>query len=150
MREFDDKGLNLAKAQGNIFVESLERYECSSSYFIKRFMNSEICSRIDRENEINIALVFEELEEKYQLTRGNKKYSIDSIYWIGYIYRYWSYVFELPSNEVYKIISANQLVQLYEPYHTLDPESTIRRIYESKNIKPEKDLLQILKKIYML
>ena len=72
------------------------------------------------------------------------------MYWMGYIYRYWAYVFELSSKEIYKIISGNELAQLFEPYHTLDPELAIRRIYEERNIKPEKDLLQILKRIYML
>lgn len=150
MKEFDEKGLRLAKTQGNIFVESLDRYKCSSSYFVKRYMNSEICYKIDKENEINVAEVFDELENIYKLDRGNIKINTDTMYWMGYIYRYWAYVFELSSKEIYKIISGNELAQLFEPYHTLDPELAIRRIYEERNIKPEKDLLQILKRIYML
>lgn len=150
MKQFDEIGLNLAKVQGNLFVESINRYECSSAHFIKVFMNSEICAYIDKYEQIDIAGVFDELESKHKLSTGNEKFNVDNIYWIGYLYRYWAYRYETNSKNIYKIINARQLNELYDIYHTLDPDVAIERIYEAKNITSEKDYLSIIKRIYLL
>lgn len=148
MRKFDENGLRLAKSQANMFVESISRYNCGSNYFIRRFMNSDICFWIDRFDEFDISSVFNALEKDYQFETGKEKFSVDSIYWIGYLYRYWAYTYEIYSVEIYKIITAKELNNIYEAYHSLDPDLAIKRIYEAKKIKPEKNMLAIMKKVY--
>ena len=57
------------------------------------------------------------------------------MYWIGYLYRYFSYTYELPSTRVYKIVKPKELRGLFLPYHTLSIEQAIERILEAKGIK---------------
>ncbi|MEI3191800.1 MAG: hypothetical protein V8S36_06115, partial [Lachnospiraceae bacterium] len=62
------------------------------------------------------------------------KYSKNEIYWIGYIYRYFSYTYELSSVRVYKTIKPRELRELFVPYHSMDPSQAIERILEAKNL----------------
>ena len=88
------------------------------------------------------------LKSKHNLERGSIKYSEDSLYWMGYLYRYWCYTYQAKSRSVYKIIQAEELHSLYLPYHTLDPGTAIRRILEAKNLPQERSALDCLKKAY--
>lgn len=74
------------------------------------------------------------------------------MYWIGYLYRYFSFTYELSSLQVYKIIKPKELRALYLPYHSLSPSQAIERILESKGMMynetvETKRQLEILKKI---
>ena len=133
MREFDEAGLWLAKAQGSIFEESLERYSGSSPIFIRNYMYAEETFNVDRFDEFDSAKIIFELNKK-RLDIGKIKYSNDVIYWIGYIYRYWVYVYETNSIRIYKIANADEMSKYYRAYHTMDPKFAIDRILEDKNI----------------
>lgn len=61
------------------------------------------------------------------------------MYWIGYLYRYFSYTHELSSIRVYKIVKPKELRGLFLPYHTLSPEQAIERILEAKGILLNQD-----------
>lgn len=150
MKELDELGINLCKGQGNLFVESLDRYTGSSSIFIKRFMNCKECFRIDKYYEFDSAGIFEEMENRYDLQRGKEKFDPEAMYWVGYLYRYWAYVYEKSSSQIYKIISGKELSMLYGPYHTLDPKAAIDRICEAKGVDQQISQLQILKRIYLM
>ena len=56
------------------------------------------------------------------------------MYWIGYIYRYFSFTYDLSSSQVYKIIKPKELRGLFLPYHTMDPYQAIERILEAKGM----------------
>ena len=56
------------------------------------------------------------------------------MYWIGYIYRYFSFTYDLSSSQVYKIIKPKELRGLFLPYHTMDPSQAIERILEAKGM----------------
>ena len=56
------------------------------------------------------------------------------MYWIGYLYRYFSITYELTSAQVYKIIKPKELRGLFLPYHTMDPSQAIERILEAKGM----------------
>ena len=53
------------------------------------------------------------------------------MFWIGYIYRYFSYTYQKTSKQVYKIIKPKELRGLFLPYHTMDPAQAIERILEA-------------------
>ena len=78
------------------------------------------------------------VESKY----GSVKYSPNEMYWIGYIYRYFSYTYEKSSSQVYKIIKPKELRKLFFAYHTMDPSQAIERILEAKGypINEEEEL----------
>lgn len=139
MRKIDDTGLMLAKFQGDLFEKSTEYLNCSSVYFVKKFMNSKLVKSIDDSAFINeskdIYLILDELQKETDLSVGKKKLPKSVMSWIGYLYRYWSYVYEVSSNYLFKIIKTEELSRLYEAYHSLDVEEAIKRISESKNIR---------------
>ena len=75
------------------------------------------------------------IEEEYGAsTYGSVKYNLNELYWIGYLYRYFSYTYNMSSIQVYKIVKPKELRGLYLPYHTLDPSQAIERILGSKNL----------------
>ena len=83
------------------------------------------------------------IEEEYGASKyGSVKYNLNELYWIGYLYRYFSYTYNMSSIQVYKIVKPKELRGLYLPYHTLDPSQAIERILEAKGypINEEEEL----------
>lgn len=56
------------------------------------------------------------------------------MYWMGYIYRYFAYTYNISALNTYKIIKPKELRSLFLAYHTLDPSKAIERIMEAKGI----------------
>lgn len=136
----DENGLRLCDMQAKIFAGTLKYTECSSAVFIRRFMLSEFARRMDSGSVLYETItetdVYSEIEAEYGKTSyGCENYSYDELYWIGYIYRYWCYIYATDSKKVYRIILPKELRKLYFPYHSLDPENAIERILEAKGIK---------------
>lgn len=155
MREIDENGLRLCDMQAKIFAGTLTATQCGSAVFIRRFMFSRFARRMDNESYLYETStendVYAEIEEEYGKTNyGKERYSYNELYWIGYIYRYWCYTYQMESKKVYKIISPRELKKLYFPYHSLDPNNAIERIVEAKGIQKE-DLVikgvRVLRKI---
>lgn len=139
MKKMDTDGLLLCDIQGQVFELSIEKTTTSSEIFIRRFMNSQIVKLMDNESILNMTLqaddIIHEIKKEYNNSEyGSIKYTKNEMYWIGYIYRYFSYTYECSSKRVYRIIKPKELRQLYLPYHTLSPEQTIERILEAKQI----------------
>lgn len=149
-REMDKTGLFLCDIQGTIFQQSIQDEECSSSIFIRRYMNSSFVCRMDNLGFINESLttkeIYKEINKEYGKTSyGKIKFSGEEMYWIGYIYRYLSYVYQVDSKNAYKIIKGTELRKLYISYHTLDVMNAINRILESKSMFLDKNVSQITK-----
>lgn len=151
MNKIDQDGLLLCDIQAELFEESANKVECSSEVFIRRFMNSLVATEFDsaafldgtktKEN------IFDEITEEYGKTSyGKKKFNKEALYWIGYIYRYFSYTYNLTSKQVYKIVKPKELNQVYLPYHTFDPKFAIERILEQKGVSFKYE--DVLKKNY--
>lgn len=139
MKSINTIGLQNCSFQAHVFEESIENTEYSSPIFIRRYMCSEFADRFDRGGMIieptTPQSVFRQLDEEYgPSTYGKEKYSKNEIHWIGYIYRYWVETREISSKHAYKIAKPSELRELYLPYHTLDPNNAISRIYEAKGI----------------
>ena len=155
MRKIDHDGLLLCKIQGAIFENSLKKTNTSSEIFIRRFMLSDIAKQFDSKAYLDGTLtkdeVFELIEEEYgESNYGKNKYNSEVLYWIGYLYRYFSYTYELTSKQVYRYVKPKELNGLYLAYHSLDCAQAIERILEAKNIsfdidEQNKRLLQIIK-----
>ena len=149
-REMDQVGLLLCDVQGKIFEQSVTSEECSSSIFIRRYMNSKFVSRMDNLTFINESMtveeIFEELDIEYGKTSyGKIKFSVNEMYWIGYIYRYLSYVYQIDSKNAYKIIKGTELRHLFFAYYSLATMNAIDRILEAKSIVLDKDNHQLTK-----
>ena len=125
--------------QAEVFENSIDKMDTSSEIFIRRFMKSEVAKRLDNESvlESNIQAndILELINEEYGISNyGSVKYSRNEIYWIGYIYRYFAFTYEMSSTQVYKIVKPKELRGLFLPYHTMDPAQAIERILEAKNM----------------
>lgn len=155
MKTIDKDGLSLCTLQGNVFASSLDNAECSSKIFMRRFLNSKVAREFDSssilDGTMTIKDIFFELEEEFGKTSyGCEKYDKEVLFWIGYIYRYFAYTYNLTSKYVYKIVKPSELNELYYVYHTFDPKVAIERILEEKRISfdvedQNKRLLEMLK-----
>lgn len=144
MRKIDRDGLLLCELQAKTFENSAESTEMSSEIFIRRFMNSKVASLMDNTDFLQTNIqekdIMERIEEEYGHSKyGSVKYSKNELYWIGYIYRYYSYTYELSSAQVYRIVKPKELRGLFLPYHTMDPAQAIERILEAKNLLMDED-----------
>lgn len=140
MKRIDSLGLKICGYQAVLFENSIEKTDCSSGIFIRRFMNSDLAKRMDSFgfifDSLDVSDAISEVENQYgKSAYGTEKFSVEEMHWIGYIYRYWAYVTEKSSKQIYKIMKPEKLRKLYFPYHSLDPMQVVERIMES--IEPE-------------
>ena len=155
MKKIDKDGLLLCELQAKTFEMSIDVTEVSSEIFIRRFMNSQISKSIDSceilQTNMQAKDILERIEEQYGKSNyGSKRYTKNELYWIGYIYRYFSQTYEKSSVQIYKIVKPKELRALFLPYHTLDPSQAIERILEAKNLFIVDDKAEIVRqyKIY--
>lgn len=143
MRKLVSQELELCRLQGALFEASPSLCTCSSPVFIRRFMNSELARCFDDASifteSATLQSMADELEAQYGPSDyGKRRYDAETLYWIGYIYRYWCIAFGSSSKHVYKIVQAREMNSLYYPYHSLDPAQAIERICEAKGVEPSK------------
>ena len=84
---------------------------------------------------LDITSAIEELKNESNYEVGHIKVSPAIMAWIGYLIRYWAYIYEINTKQIYKNIKFDELCSLYEAYHSLDVEEAINRINEAHNIK---------------
>ena len=127
--------LALCEMQAQLFVQSQEKGYASES-FINAFMNSDIAEDLDMPfNHMQWAgthYLMSRMEEEYtnKLTQG-ECYDIETLYWAGYLYRYWHIYTGESSREILKQASAKTMRVVYLMYHTMSPEMAIDRLKES-------------------
>ena len=153
MREMDEYGLMLCKYQADLFEYSSKEM-MPSRVFIKQFAYSFLAKRLDKKSflyeSIDIPKAYNEVIGGFRFT-GSVVFEQPIIRWIGYIYRYISYIYEKPTKKIYERIKPQELYNLYDSYHALDNELAIRRILEAKDINFEiKPNLTLLRKIYKI
>ena len=128
--------LTLCDTQGKLFELSGERgYD--SEAFIKAFMTTDISKDMDK--------YFHHLQwagKEYIMSRMEDENSdaIDSsgivfenetLYWTGYIYRYWNIYTGESSKDIYRQAPAKTMQTVYLMYHTMSPELAIDRLKEA-------------------
>lgn len=112
MRKFDHNGLLLAEYQGKLFEKSSE-LNCSTGIFMRRFLHSNLLNELDANNSATLSLDENEginsiLEQFGDSNYGKLKYSKNSLFWIGYMYRYISYTREQSTKFIMKIFNTNK------------------------------------------
>lgn len=139
MKKMDKDGMLLCELQAKTFELSLKLTETSSEIFIRRFMNSDVAKMLDNTSILETNLqpqdIIESIQEQYGVSHyGSVKFTENEMYWIGYLYRFFAYTYELQSRRVYKIVKSKELRGLFLPYHTLDPAQAVERILEAKGL----------------
>lgn len=145
MRKMSEQDHLLCTLQANIFEESLSYSKSSSAVFVRRFMRSQVASRMDNGSfafESNQpAAVISEVESEYnEKAYGSQQYSRNEMHWIGYFYRALCQTTGMSSKAAYRIIGARELKGLYIAYHTLDVEQAVERVLEAKGMNKESQI----------
>ena len=142
--------LTLCDTQGQLFELAAER-GYSSEAFIKAFMTSQVSADMDKEFHhvqwAGKAYILSRMEDELAegLTKNGEIYDKETLYWAGYIYRYWNFYTGESSREIYKQAPAKTMKVVYLMYHTMSPEMAIDRLKESYNAKND-DLVRKLDK----
>lgn len=139
MKDLDTNGIRLAEYQANLFALSVDRFECSSAIFLRRFIHSNLLKVLDKNQSalisLNVEEGFESIENQFGKSQyGKIKYSRETMFWMGYMYRYISYTREIETPLLMKIFKYEKLKDLYYVYHTQDPEWCIRNLLEIHNL----------------
>lgn len=127
--------IKLCDIQGRLFELSAEHH-LDSARFIKVFMNSEVAKALDSSyNRMQWAgeeYLLEEIMDVYQneLIDDGEIYPKETLYWIGYLYRYWHYYTKETSIKIYKQAPAKTMKRNYLMFHTMAPELAIEDLKE--------------------
>ena len=119
--------LALCEMQAELFVQSREKGYASES-FIKTFMNSDIAEDLDMPfNHMRWAgthYLMSRIEEEHadELVRG-ECYDTETLYWAGYLYRYWHIYKGESSREIYRQASAKTMRIVYLMYHRIQHQN---------------------------
>ena len=138
MKPLDSIEIKLCQLQAKIFEESVTKTDYSSPIFIRRFMYSEIAKSFDNKTYLFQSTttegVFESLNDEYGNNNyGKEKYTVDQMFWIGYIYRCIAIKYNLNSKTIYNFFNARYIVKYYNIGHTFDIVQAAERMMESIN-----------------
>ena len=129
----------LCDIQGRLFELSLKK-GLNSEDFIRKFMNSKTCEFLDmpydRLQWAGEEYILENLLDETAIESGGEQYSKESLFWIGYVYRYWHLLTGESSREIYAQADAKRMDECYLGFHTLDVAMAIedlKEIYRQKN-----------------
>lgn len=132
--------LTLCDTQGKLFELSGERgYD--SETFIKAFMTTDISKDMDKDfHHVQWAgkeYIMSRMEDENSdaINVNGIIFDNETLYWTGYIYRYWNIYTGESSKDIYKQASAKTMQTVYLMYHTMSPELAIDRLKESYNEK---------------
>ena len=139
LRRVDKLCHSISTTQANIFERSVEK-GFSSFIFIKSFMLSDYAKNFDILNLESDGLT--ELEiicslKKNIQTRNGIILSYPVMRFLGYFYRSASYLYNLSSKYLFKVMPPKKIVSSYETLHALPIEEAIKEMIELLNIKPE-------------
>ena len=124
----------LCGVQGKMFELSAKK-NLSSKDFIDFYMQSQTAKFFDLPYDRTQwlgeeSLLQDVLDENPNLPTG-QVYDTETLFWMGYIYRYWHFLTNQSSCQISKICGAQTLNALYPAYHTLDCAQAVQRILES-------------------
>ena len=133
----------LCDMQGKLFQLSATEGFVSES-FIKTFMQSQSAADLDKPFShmqwAGEGYIIDRLKDENSdtLVKGNNIYADETLYWAGYIYRYWHYYTGENSKEIYKQAPASVMNSMYLMYHSMSPEMAIDRLKETYNRKKKR------------
>lgn len=146
----------MCEMQADFFELSQTAFSCSSSFFIARYMYSDVAKDLDKVDDYynyispnNLVSILSRLYPSLNNEHG-QKYPIKVLRWIGYIYRAFSIIKKIDSCRIYKSIKAEKMLSLYDSFHTFSVEYCINRLEEIINEKVnEQDDYEIFKQVVM-
>ena len=126
----------LCDMQGQLFEMSVAR-SLDSATFVRAFMLSAIAKDLDSTfnymqwagKEYIMERILDELGAELQT--GGEVYDLETMYWAGYIYRYWHYYTGETSKEIYKQAPVKTMRVTFLAYHTMSAEMAIDRLKDS-------------------
>ena len=123
----------LRDIQGRLFeLSGAKGYD--SATFIKAFMTSETAKGLDSKyNRLQWAgeeYLLAEVVDFAKLTSGGKTYDKETLFWSGYLYRFWHFTTGEDSREIYKQAPAETMNRNWLIFHTLAPEVAIEDLKE--------------------
>lgn len=85
-------------------------------------------------------------EESKKQTKGEKGnvYSPELMHWIGFFYRYASYLTGINSKRLFKKINPKEVCDLYPLYHGLDIQKAINMVFSNIDLSNEKPMDRFL------
>ena len=127
--------IQLCDIQGRLFRLSVRR-GISSAEFVKVFMKSATVKALDSTynrmqwsgEEYLLEEVIDEARDRFNKT--GEIYTEETIYWIGYIYRYWHYMTGESSKEIYKQAPVKVMKQNFAKLYMMTPEEVIEVLEE--------------------
>ena len=136
MSELDDAFVTMfSETQGRLFeLSGVAGFD--SMDFIQKFMSSEVCRLFDTHiDHICCAgekYIMECLQDEFKAFKQENAevFSNETLYWIGYVYRYWQCKSQIPSSEIYSIAVAQKMYMSFPAYHCLAVENAISRLKE--------------------
>ena len=132
--------LTLCDTQGKLFELSGKRGYDSES-FIKAFMTTDVSKDMDKDfHHVQWAgkeYIMSRMEDENPdaIDSNGIVFDNETLYWTGYIYRYWNIYTGESSKDIYKQAPAKTMQTVYLMYHTMSPELAIDRLKESYNKK---------------
>lgn len=134
--------LKMCDIQGGLFELASEN-NFSSVQFIQGFMRSEVAKNLDSSyypmQKMGEEYLLSALNDEFDstLSKTGEVYPKDVMYWIGYIYRYWHYLYDESSDIIYTFAPAETMRANYLMFHTMDPEMAIENLIEIKEAEDE-------------
>lgn len=123
----------LSQMQGTLFeMSGREGYD--SETFIRVFMRSRIAEGLDSDFDFTHwagkEYIMERMGQEYPegFSRQGTVFDSETLYWAGYLYRYWHFYTGESSKEIYKQADADTINTMYYGYHTLDIKMAIDRL----------------------
>lgn len=117
--------------------ELSEKKNFSSKEFIDFYMQSKTAQFFDlpydRTQWLGEENLLQDVIDEATTLPTRCTYNSESLFWIGYTYRYWHFLTGASSEEISKICNAETMNILYPAYHTLDCRMAIERIIEGNN-----------------
>ena len=147
----------MCERQADLFELSQTMFSCGSSFFIARYLYSDVAKDLDNVDDYynyispnNIVSILSRLYPSLNIERG-QKYPVSVLRWMGYIYRAYNIIKKLSSHKIYKYIKAEQMLSLYDSFHTFSAEYCVDRLEEiiKVNMTEEKDDYKIFKQVVL-
>ena len=127
---------SLSQMQGALFeMSGREGYD--SETFIRVFMHSGIAEGLDSDFDYSQWAGKEYLMERMQkeypegFSEQGTVFDRETLYWAGYLYRYWHFYTGESSKEIYRQADAETINTMYYGYHTLDIKMAIVLLKEN-------------------
>ena len=127
---------SLSQMQGALFeMSGREGYD--SETFIRVFMHSGIAEGLDSDFDYSQWAGKEYLMERMQkeypegFSEQGTVFDSETLYWAGYLYRYWHFDTGESSKEIYRQADAETINTMYYGYHTLDIKMAIDLLKEN-------------------